>query len=78
MRSRGAFAIFQVMNEMTTQVETRTDEEERVLEWRVAQLEGLGVSRPTAAMFATLVDWHDIAALVRRGCAPDLAVDILW
>ena len=67
------------MTDMTTQLDApRTDEEQLVLEWRVSQLERLGVSRLTAAMFANLVDWHDIAALVRRGCSPELAIDIVW
>jgi hypothetical protein len=79
MRSCGAFAIFGVMDDSTVQLdEPHTDEERRVLEWRVSQLEHLGVSRLTAVLFATLVDWHDIAALVRRGCSPDLAIDIVW
>jgi hypothetical protein len=71
--------MFQVMENTTTELEEpRNEEEQLVLEWRVAQLERLGVSRLTARMFANLVDWHDIAALVQRGCSPDLAIDIVW
>jgi hypothetical protein len=67
-----------VMEELTMEIELpRNDEEELVLEWRVTQLERLGVSRLRAEMFANLVDWHEIAALVRGGCAPELAVEIV-
>jgi hypothetical protein len=66
------------MEQLAIQVEEpRTDEEQLVLEWRTAQLERLGVSGHVAAMFAAIVDWHDIAALVARGCPADLAVDIV-
>jgi len=62
----------------TTQFEVpRPDEELLVREWRIAQLERLGVSRLTAWMFGDYVDWHEIAALVRRGCSPELAVEIV-
>jgi hypothetical protein len=53
----------------------RPDEEWRVLEWRVAQLQRLGVVG--AEFFADLVDWHEVDALVARGCPPDLAVEIV-
>jgi hypothetical protein len=67
------------MEQVITQVDApNTDEEQLVLEWRITQLERIGVSKLTALMFANLVDWHEIAALVRRGCAPDLAIDIVW
>ncbi len=55
----------------------RPDEELLVREWRIAQLERLGLSRLTAWMFGDLVDWHEIAALVRRGSTPELAVEIV-
>jgi len=55
----------------------QTEEEHLVLEWRVEQLELLGVSRIKAGLFAGLVDWHEIAELVGRGCAPDLALEIV-
>jgi hypothetical protein len=54
-----------------------TDEEQLVIEWRLEQLEKLGVSRIKAALFAGFVDWHDIAALVARGCSAELAVEIV-
>jgi hypothetical protein len=55
----------------------QTDEEQLVIEWRLEQLEKLGVSRIKAALFAGFVDWHEIAALVARGCSPELAVEIV-
>jgi hypothetical protein len=55
----------------------QTDEEQQVIEWKLEQLEKLGVSRIKAALFAGFVDWHDIAALVSRGCSPELALEIV-
>jgi hypothetical protein len=55
----------------------RVDEEILVHEWRAEQLERLGLSRLMAQGFAGRVDWHDLAALMARGCSPDLALDIL-
>jgi hypothetical protein len=67
-----------VMEQFATQIEdTRTLEEQLVLEWRITQLERLGVSSLRATTFADLVDWHEIAALVARGCSPELAVEIV-
>jgi hypothetical protein len=54
-----------------------TDEAQVIIEWRLEQLEKLGVSRIKAALFAASVDWHEIAALVARGCPPELAVEIV-
>jgi len=54
-----------------------TEEEQLVIEWQLEQLEKLGVSKIKAALFAGFVDWHEIAALVARGCAPELAVEIV-
>ena len=45
--------------------------------WRVAQLARLGFPRPLAEAVADHVDWHEIAALVRRGCRPRLALNIV-
>ncbi len=55
----------------------RTDEEQLVYEWQAEQLEGLGVSETMAYAYASRVDWHQVAHLVERGCAPGLALDIL-
>jgi hypothetical protein len=53
------------------------DEERRVREWRIEQLLHLGLPRALAHGVADAVDWHDIAALVKRGCAPKLALEIV-
>jgi hypothetical protein len=55
----------------------RTDEEQLVHEWRVEQLEILGLSQVIAETFASQVDWHQVASLVKRGCSAELALDIL-
>ena len=52
------------------------DEDARVHEWRVDQLWRLGIPWLLADKFAGAVDWHDVAALVRRRCAPLLALEI--
>jgi hypothetical protein len=57
-------------------VEETTDEELLIQAWRAEQLRGLGLSRILAETFASLVDWHEIAALVARGCSPELALEI--
>jgi hypothetical protein len=59
-----------------TRVE-RSEEETLVHAWRAEQLERLGISGVVAEGFAGRVDWHAVAALVKRGCAPDLALDIV-
>lgn len=48
-----------------------------VHEWRVARLTRLGIPGPVADEAANHVDWHQIAALVRRGCPPELALHII-
>ena len=45
--------------------------------WRVARLSALGVPWPLAQVVADHVDWHQVAALVRRGCSPRLALRIV-
>ena len=52
-------------------------EHSRVHEWRVAQLTRLGIPGPLADALAARVDWHQIAALVQRGCPPWLALRIV-
>jgi hypothetical protein len=59
------------------EVDHRVDEERRVREWRTQQLRRLGVPRVLASVFADSVDWHDIAALVDRGCEPAVALEIV-
>ena len=63
---------------LTTDTERtdETDEELLVLAWRAEQLRRIGLPRNVAEAFAGLVDWHQIAALVARGCSPELALEI--
>jgi hypothetical protein len=48
-----------------------------VHKWRVARLARLGIPSPVAEATAGHVDWHEITALVQRGCLPRLALRIL-
>jgi hypothetical protein len=54
----------------------REGEESRVYAWRVEQLASLGLSTTIADAVATIVDWHDVARLVQKGCPPELALEI--
>jgi hypothetical protein len=54
-----------------------SDEDAAVAAWRSEQLERLGISRYLAGFLATVVDWHEVAALVARGCPVELAVEIV-
>ena len=54
-----------------------SDEDARVYAWRVERLSGLGLSNLVASAVAPLVDWHEIARLVERGCSPELALEIV-
>jgi hypothetical protein len=54
-----------------------SDEDQLVRAWREEQLRQLGLLPVLARAFADHVDWHDIAALVRRGCPPMLALEIV-
>jgi hypothetical protein len=59
-------------------VETQaSDEDARVYAWRVERLSDLGLSNIVASAVAPLVDWHEIARLVERGCSPELALEII-
>ena len=64
--------------EWTTDIELSepTDEDIAVAEWNAAQLERLGIPGSLAQKFTEVVDWHDVAHLVERGCPPDLALEI--
>jgi hypothetical protein len=48
-----------------------------VHKWRVARLTCLGIPWPVAEAAAGHVDWHQITALVQRGCHQRLALRIL-
>jgi hypothetical protein len=54
-----------------------SDEDARIYAWRVEQLAGLGLSEMIAGAVASVVDWHEIAGLVERGCSPELALEIV-
>jgi hypothetical protein len=58
-------------------VRQETIEKDPVHEWRVARLMRLGIPWPVAEAAAGQVDWHQMAALVQRGCPPWLALRIL-
>lgn len=54
------------------------DEEEMLIRaWRAEQLERLGLPHGLAQEFADLVDWHELATLVERGCPAELALEIV-
>jgi hypothetical protein len=61
----------------TARHEAIEDEDRPVHQWRMTQLKRLGIPRPLADAVADHVDWHEIAALVQRGCAPRLALQIV-
>ena len=52
-------------------------EDGAVHDWRVSQLIRLGLNQPVAEAVADTVDWHDVAKLVKRGCPPALAINII-
>ena len=54
-----------------------SDEDARVYAWQVERLSGLGLTKVVAAAVAPLVDWHEIACLVERGCSAELALEIV-
>jgi hypothetical protein len=54
-----------------------TDERLLVHAWRAEQLGRLGLPHVLAEAFADRVDWRALAALVERGCAPVLALEIV-
>ena len=54
-----------------------SDEDAQVYAWRVERLSYLGLSNLVASAVAPLVDWHEIARLVERGCSPELALEIV-
>jgi hypothetical protein len=53
------------------------EEELLVHVWRAEQLQHLGLHRILAEAFADVVDWHVLADLIARGCAPELALEIV-
>lgn len=59
------------------ELDARSRELRRVRAWRVEQLRRLGLAFTSADVFADLVDYHAVAALVERGCPPELALEIV-
>ena len=61
--------------ELTKQV----TEKERIERWRADELERAGFEPAAASLLAsrTDVDLHYAIDLLRRGCSPELALDIL-
>jgi hypothetical protein len=57
--------------------ESIENDEPLIHDWRARQLTRLGIPRPLAEAVADHVDWHQISALVRRGCPPRLALQIV-
>jgi hypothetical protein len=57
----------------------RETEQERVEAWRAEELERAGYGRRAAARLATRrdIDLHLAVELLRRGCPPELALEIL-
>jgi hypothetical protein len=59
---------------------TRTEtEQERISRWRAEKLEGAGFEATAASLLATRadVDLHYAIDLLRNGCSPELALQIL-
>ena len=57
--------------------ETIHHHEPLIHDWRTRQLTRLGIPIALAEAVADHVDWHQIAALVCRGCPPRLALRIV-
>ena len=51
-----------------------TNGETVVREWKIEQLERLGLGRIVAELFAPDIDWHELEDLLSRGCRLDLAL----
>ena len=65
------------MEPPTTRQEAIGHDESPVYNWRVSQLERLGVPGPLAEIYADRIDWHQIARLIRGGCPARLALRIV-
>jgi hypothetical protein len=64
------------MEDLIDSESARESEESRVYAWRVEQLAKLGLSTAIADAVANVVDWHEVARLVQKGCPPELALEI--
>ena len=56
---------------------TIVEREGAIHEWRAAQLERLGIPEWLADIAADRIDWHELEALMERGCSARLALDIV-
>ena len=52
-------------------------DEPLIHDWQARQLTRFGMPAALAEAVADHVDWHQIAALIRRGCPPRLALQIV-
>ena len=61
------------------EITTRETEQERIERWRAEELERAGYESTAASLLAgrSDVDLHDAIALLRNGCSPELALQIL-
>jgi hypothetical protein len=61
------------------EITARETEQERIERWRTAELERAGYEPAAASMLAVRndVDLHYAIDLLRNGCAPELALQIL-
>lgn len=66
-----------LLQKLDVDIDQRSDEEVLVHEWRAEQLRELGVPQSLADVVADEVSWHDVAALVGRGCPAELALEIV-
>ena len=66
-----------VLDELEEEDVSPSPSEALVREWRVEQLERLGLTTLVAQAFADMVDWHELARIVGLGCSPDLALQIV-
>ena len=64
-------------DDTTEEADTQDGEDLAVWRWRAQQLHRLGLSWLVAHIFAGVVDWHELAELVERGCSPELALEIV-
>jgi len=55
----------------------RTVERLLVQAWREEQLVSLGLPTMLAEVFADRLDWHELAALIGRGCPVMVAFEIV-
>jgi hypothetical protein len=76
MRLGSRLGILAHMEDLIDIQRARESEESRVYAWRVEQLAKLGLSTVVADAVASVVDWHEVAGLVQRGCPPEPALEI--